>query len=77
MFQTSDICSKTGESVIEVIQLRKPYAQAPKSNRLDIYQGPPPEQFQLDITVETVAVVARRLLGGADLVETDSVSLQH
>ena len=63
--------------MIEVIQLRKPYVQAPNSNRLDIYQGPPPEQFQLDITVETVAVVARRLLGGADLVDTDSVSLQH
>ena len=63
--------------MIEVIQLRKPYVQAPNSNRLDIYQGTPPEQFQLDITVETVAVVARRLLGGADLVEIDSVSLQH
>ena len=75
--QPGDRCTKTGDRVMEVLCTKHPEAWTPTSESLDSYPGRPPELTSVDITEDTVKVVAGRLSGGGGPGGTDSVSLQH
>ena len=62
---------------MEVIRTKHPEARTPTAASLDSYPGRPPELTPVDITKDTVTVVAGRLSGGAGPGGTDSMSLQH
>ena len=66
-----------GDQVMEVLRTKHPEARTPTSASLDSYLGRPPELTLVNITEDTVTVVAGRLSGGGGPGGTDSVSLQH
>ena len=63
--------------MIKVLHTKQPEARTPTAASLDCYTGRPPELTPVDITDDTVTVVAGRLLGGSGPGGTDSVLLQH
>ena len=63
--------------MIKVLRTKQPEAWKPTAASLDCYTGRPPELTSVDITDDTVTAVAGRLLGGAGIGGTDSVSSQH
>ena len=77
MLQPGDRCKKTGDRVLEVLHAKQPEARTPTAACLESYTGRPPELTPVDITDDTVTVVAGRLLSGAGPGGTDSVSLQQ
>ena len=68
---------KTGDRVLEVLRAKHLEAWTPMLACSESYTGRPPELTPVDITDDTVTVVAGRLLGGAGPGVMDSVSLQH
>ena len=62
---------------MEVMRTNHPEARASTAASLYSYLDRPPELVPVNITDDTVTVVAGRLLGGSGLGGTDSVSLQH
>ena len=62
---------------MEVLRAKYPEAWTPTAASLDLYPNRPIELTPVDITDDTVTVVAGRLSGGAELGGTNSVSLQH
>ena len=69
-FETTDETSaqlesyKTGDWVLEVLRAKQPEARTPTAACLESYTGRPPKLTPVDITDDTVAAVAGRLLGG-------------
>ena len=66
---------KDGVPMMEVLRTKHPEAQTPFAASLDSYPDRPPELTPVDITNDTVAAVAGRLLGGAGQGGTDSVGV--
>ena len=62
---------------MEVMRTKHPEARPPTAASLDSYPDRPPELVPVDITNETVTLVAGRLSVGARPGGTDSVSFQH
>ena len=54
-------CTKTGYQVMEVLRAKHPEARTPTAASLDSYPKRPPELTPVDITDDTVTVVAERL----------------
>ena len=77
VLQPGDRCTKTGDRVMEVLHAKHTEAWTPAAASLDSYPDRPLELTPVDITDDTVLVVAGKLLGGAGPGGTDSVSLQH
>ena len=63
--------------MLEVLQLKNPNVWAPLSTSIDNYCGPPPERFQMDLTVDTVTTMEWRLLIRDGPGGMYSVSLQN
>ena len=63
--------------MMEVLRTKQPKAQTPTAANLDSYLRRTPEITPVDITEDTVTVVAGGLSGGAGQGRKDSVSLQH
>ena len=66
-----------GDRVLEVLRTKHPEARTRTAACLDSYTGCQPELTTVDITDDTVTVVAGSLLGSAGPGGTHSVSLQH
>ena len=77
VLQPRDRCTKMGNWVMEVLRAKHLEARTRTAASLYSYPDRPPELTPVDITKDTVTVVAGRLLGGAGLGGTDLVSLQH
>ena len=72
-----DACTKTGETVLDVLQAKNPEAHAPSDIILAVYHGRPPELVSVELIEDTVIQVARRLLGEAGSRGTDLVRRQY
>ena len=70
-------CTKTGERVMEVLRTKHPEARTPTASILELYPGRSPELVTVDITDDTVTMVAGRLSGGDGPGRKESFSLQH
>ena len=62
---------------MEVLCTKHPEAYPTTVASLDLYPDRPPELIPVDINDDTVMAFAGRLSGGAGLVGTDFVRLQH
>ena len=74
--QPTDIDKKIGDSVETVLRSKHPDARIPKPESLPHYAHTP-NFVEVDITVDAVEKVARRLSGSAGLGGTDSHALKH
>ena len=77
VFHPGEICSKTGQNILEVLCLKHPGARPPTASRFEAYGGKTPALMPVDITDETVTSVTRQLSGYAGPRGTESFSLQH
>ena len=77
LFQPGDTFPKTGQPVLEVLRSKQPKSCHPTALILDAYGGKPLAMVTVNITNETVATVARKLLGSAGPGGVYSASLQH
>ena len=75
--QPTELCTNTGERVMEVLRTKHPDARPPTATSLDTYPDPPTELVPMDITDDMVTEVARQLSGGAAIFEMELVSLQY
>ena len=58
MLQLADLCTNTGEGVMEVLHIKHPDACPPTAASLDTYPERRPEIVPVDITNDTVVEVA-------------------
>ena len=72
----SDVDSKTGKTVLEVLHSKHPEAVAPDATVLEDYDILP-EMMELDVTSETVTEVAAALSGAGGPCGVDAIALQH
>ena len=77
VFQTWDMCAKTGHYVFEVLSLKHLEARTPTASILEVYRDKPPAMVTVDITDAMIATVTRLLSGAALPVGVDLFSLQH
>ena len=77
VLQPGGRCTNTGDRVMEVLSAKHPEDWTPNAVIMDSYPNFPLELTPVEITDDTVTVVAGRLSGGAGPGRTDSVSLQH
>ena len=62
---------------MEVLQSKYPNTQGLSYSIMDCRFDRPPEKFQMDLMVDTVTEVVRKLSRGNGPVGSDSVRLQH
>ena len=77
MLQLTELCTKTGERVMEVLHTKHPDARPLTAESLDTYPDRPPELVPIDITGNTVTEVAGQLYRGAGPGGSELVILQH
>ena len=77
VLQPGDQCTEMGDQVMEVLSTKHPEDWTPTTESLDSYPDRSPEITPMDITKDTVMMVAGRLSGGDGPGRKDSVSLQH
>ena len=77
IFQMVDTHKNTWETVLPVLLSKHPEARPETAAILYIYEAPPPEMVQLDVTAETVSDAGRWISGGSGPGGTNMVSLQH
>ena len=65
VLQLSEMCTTTGERVMEVMCTKNPEACPPTAASLESYLDRPPELVPVGITNNTVTEVTGRLSGGA------------
>jgi hypothetical protein len=76
ILQPTDMDEKTGDSVETILRSKHPDARIPKPESLPHYAHTP-NFVKVNITVDAVKKVARRLSGSAGLGGTDSHALKH
>ena len=64
VLQLVEICTKTGERVMEVMRTKHPDSRPSSTASLDTYSDRPPELVPMDITNNTVTEVSGRLYCG-------------
>ena len=67
VLQPEELCTKTGERVMEVLCAKHPDARPPSTVTLDSYTDSTSELVPVDITEYTVTEVVIQLSGGAGL----------
>ena len=77
VFQTGDICPKTGKPVLEVLFSKHPGACPLTAVSFEAYGDKSPEFLPVHVIDKTVAYVTQRQLGSAGPGGTILFSLQH
>ena len=77
VLQPEEICTKTGERVMEVLRIRHPDALSLSASSLYTYLDQPLELVPLEITEDTVTELAGRISRGTGIGGTDSVIIQY
>ena len=77
VYNPGDPCSKTGYTILDIIQFKHTGAWTLKYASLNSYPGHSPVMVPLDLTVDTVKEVVRQIYGGTGLGRTDSLSVYH
>ena len=76
ILNSSDVDTKTGKTVSDVLHSKHPESIVPQPEELEDYKTTP-EFVTLDITADTVQQVSAKLSGGAGPGGIDSTTLQH
>ena len=76
VLKATDVDSKTGKPVLEVLQSKHPPAVIPPVEELEDYEVVP-DMLELDITADTVTEVAAKLSGAGGPGGVDAIALQQ